>query len=94
MLRFTRDNTLKKVLPAESGLYTFYDKGRHLLYVGHAHNLRHRVQSYREKDDFNTHPTKAPLRGRIAYYAYEAMPINRARHLEKEIKQKTRYNHL
>jgi excinuclease ABC subunit C len=94
MLRFIRENTLKKVLPAHPGMYTFYDKNKKLLYVGHARNLRHRIQSYREKDDFHTHPTKASLRPKIAYYAYQAMPVTQARAIEKHIKIRTRYNHL
>lgn len=94
MLRFTRANTLKNVLPARAGIYTFYDKNRELLYVGHARNLRHRVQSYREKDDLRVHPTKKLLRPRIAYYAYESMPIIQARNVEKHIKKRTKYNIL
>lgn len=94
MLKFTRANTLKKMLPDKSGIYTFYDKDRRLLYVGHANNLRHRVQSYREKDDFGVHPTKAPLRPKIAYYAYQAMPVDRAARIEKTIKHRTPYNKL
>lgn len=94
MLRFTRANTLKKMVPNNPGIYTLYDKEKHLLYVGHAHNLRHRVQSYREKDDLRVHPTKASLRPKIAYYAYESMPIQQAMSVEKDIKKRARYNHL
>lgn len=94
MLRFTRENTLKGVTPSTSGVYVFYDKNRRILYVGHANNLRHRIQSYREKDDFRVHPTKAPLRNKISYYAYQTMPIDRAERLEKQIKKRTPYNIL
>jgi len=94
MLRFTRENTLKGRVPNTSGVYVFYDKNRRLLYVGHANNLRHRVQSYREKDDLNVHPTKALLRPKIQYYAYETMPVDRAERVEKQIKKRTPYNIL
>ena len=94
MLRWNRINTLKQVIPSNPGIYKFYDKNRDLLYVGHAKNLRHRVQSYREDHDFHTHPTKAPLRPRIAYYVYQVMPLQKARIVEKEIKRKAPYNKL
>jgi excinuclease UvrABC nuclease subunit len=94
MRRFDRPNTLKGNVPESPGVYTLYDKNRRLLYVGHAHHLRHRIQSYREKDDFDVHPTKAVLRGKVTYFAYEAMPINRAQRVEKQIKKRTMYNYL
>jgi excinuclease ABC subunit C len=94
MLRFTHKNTLKPKVPSKSGVYEFYDQNRRLLYVGHAHNLRHRIQSYHEKDDLNAHPTKANLRPRIAYYAYEAMPVEHAQRVEKNIKKHAPYNYL
>jgi excinuclease UvrABC nuclease subunit len=94
MLRFTHENTLKPVVPAKPGIYKFYDNNKRLLYVGHAKNLRHRVQSYRQDDDFREHPTKAALRPRIKYYAYENMPVERARRLEREIKKNAPHNYL
>lgn len=94
MLKWTRKNTLKPVVPNTSGIYTFYDKDRRLLYVGHSKRLRHRIQSYRQDDPAYEHPTKVPLRPKIAYYAYEAMPVHSARKLEKQIKKKTPYNKL
>lgn len=94
MLSWNRSNTLKGRLPNTSGIYTFYDKNRRLLYVGHAKALRHRVQSYREKDDFNTHPTKAALRPNIKYFKYQTMPLTTAEAVEKKIKVHARYNYL
>ena len=93
MLKWTKKNTLKPVIPKKSGIYTFYDRNRELLYVGHAKNLRHRVQSYRQEDDFREHPTKAILRPKIAYYAYDTMPVKQARRVEKRIKKRTQYNY-
>lgn len=94
MLKWTRTNTLKPVVPNNPGLYTFYDRNRRLLYVGHSSRLRHRIQSYREIDPPYAHPTKIALRPKIAYYAYEVMPVDRARKIEKRIKQRAPHNHL
>lgn len=94
MLRFTHENTLKPKVPAKSGIYQFFDNNRRLLYVGHANNLRHRVQSYRQDDDFKAHPTKAALRPRIKYYAYQAMPVSQAQRIERQIKKNAPYNYL
>ena len=94
MLSWNRQNTLKGTLPSTSGIYTFYDKNRKLLYVGHAKQLRHRVQSYREQDDFNTHPTKAVLRPQIKYFQYKTLPLKKAEATEKKIKVRAKYNYL
>jgi excinuclease UvrABC nuclease subunit len=94
MLRFTHENTLKPRVPAKPGIYKFYDSNKRLLYVGHANNLRHRVQSYRQDDDFRAHPTKLNLRPRIKYYAYDAMPVAQAQRIEKTIKKQAPYNYL
>ena len=94
MLTWNRSNTLKKVVPNQSGIYKFYDGNKNLLYVGHAAHLRHRVQSYREVDDPRAHPTKPNLRPKIKYYAYEVMPLEQAERIEKKIKQHAPYNYL
>lgn len=94
MLRFNHDNTLKRVVPAKPGIYKLYDHNRRLLYVGHAKNLRHRVQSYSQIDDLRVHPTKASLRPKIKYYTYTAMPVSQARRLEKAVKIRAPHNYL
>lgn len=94
MIKWSRDNTLKHMVPNYPGVYTFYDKNRRLLYVGHASRLRHRIQSYREADPAYAHPTKVALRPKIAFYAYEAMPVDRAERIEKKIKKHAPYNVL
>jgi len=94
MLTWNRTNTLKKVIPNRSGIYTFYDANKRLLYVGHAAHLRHRVQSYREVDDPKVHPTKPALRPKIRYYAYQVMPLDQAERIEKKIKQRAPFNYL
>jgi len=77
----------------EPGIYVFFDDNMDLIYVGVSNVLRHRLQSYYQKDDFEVHPTKRALRRRIAYFYHEHMPIIEARILEKEVKEKLRYNH-
>lgn len=94
MLKFNHENTLKPVVPAKPGIYKLYDNNRRLLYVGHAHNLRHRIQSYKQLDDLKAHPTKAVLRPKIKYYAYNSMPVAQAQRIEKAIKHNAPYNYL
>jgi len=94
MLKWNRENTLKKVVPNRPGIYKFYDSNRRLLYVGHAAELRHRVQSYRQDDDPRAHPTKVNLRDHIKYYQFVPMPERQAREAEKEVKKHTKYNYL
>lgn len=91
-LRFKRDNLLKGKVPNRPGLYRFYDKDGKLIYVGHARRLRHRVQSYYQKDDFKAHPTKRPLRNKIHTYEYEVTPRKKAQEREKRLKKKAIFN--
>jgi excinuclease UvrABC nuclease subunit len=88
---FTRENV--REVENCPGLYAFFDTDMDLLYVGVSNVLRHRLQSYYQKDDFDAHPTKRALRRRIAYFYHEYMPITEARKLEKEVKEELRYNH-
>lgn len=94
MLQWNRQNTLKGRVPNVSGIYQFYDRNRRLLYVGHAKNLRHRVQSYGEVDDFKEHPTKAALRPKIMYYTFIPMTLDKAKAVEKVVKKRAIYNYL
>jgi excinuclease ABC subunit C len=93
-LKWNRENTLKGLVPNRPGLYKFYDKNGNLIYVGHAKALRHRVQSYRQKDCFIEHNEKKPLRPKIASYSYKVMPKKKAMAVERKIKKKTKYNIL
>ncbi len=90
--KFIRENTLKGEVPNKPGIYKFHDKYGNLLYTGHASKLRHRIQSYRQKDDYNAHRTKDMLRGRIASFSYKKMPVTEARKREKTIKKNGRFN--
>lgn len=91
-LRFKRDNLLKGKVPNKPGLYKFYNKKGKLLYVGHARRLRHRVQSYYQKDDPKEHPTKPALRPKIYSYEYDVTARKKAQEREKRLKKKAPYN--
>lgn len=93
-LNFKRENTLKGKVPNKPGLYKFYGKGGRMIYVGHARKLRHRIQSYNEKDCYRTHPTKRVLRKKIAFFSYSVMPKKQAQRIERRLKKKTPYNVL
>ena len=89
-----RKYTYKPHVPNKPGIYTFYDKNGKLIYVGHARKLRHRIQSYTQKDCFKEHPTKRPLRNKISKFKFVVMPKTKAQVLEKRLKKKARYNRL
>lgn len=72
--------------PKEEGLYKFFDVKGTLIYVGSAHNLRHRLSSYYQCDSFTEHPTKEKLRRKIAFFTCEPMPMARARKIERKTK--------
>ena len=86
-------------VPKKSGVYEFYDHNGKLLYVGVSKkddygNLRHRIESYHEKDDYEVHPTKKMLRPKIAEFRYKTVPIRDAREIEHELKKHTPFNFL
>ena len=93
-LRFKRKNLLKGVIPNKAGLYKFYSKKGELLYIGVAKKLRHRVQSYHQKDKFSEHPTKKALRPEIYKYEFKKLPLAKARKIEHKLKHNTKHNHL
>lgn len=92
MLKFVKENTKKGVVPSVSGVYKFYDKNRRVIYAGHSNNLRHRIQSYHQEDDFKAHPTKKSLRSNIKFFEYEKKSLNAARAAEKRSKPGNRFN--
>jgi hypothetical protein len=84
----------KESVPNKPGLYRFYDKDGQFLYVGHAKRLRHRLQSYYQKDCCEAHPTKVALRDKIAYVRITVTKESNARRLEKKSKVHAPHNHL
>ena len=95
MKPFTKPNI--KLVPNDEGIYMFFDKNGNPLYVGVSDKrrysgIRHRVESYEEKDDPVEHPTKVELRKRIAKFRWKQEPIQKARKEEHELKQSLPYN--
>lgn len=87
-------------IPRVSGVYRLYGENGKKLYIGtakrgEAGNLRHRIQSYRQKDNFHGeagHPEKKQLRKKIVKFDFAKMPIEDARKFEKERKHNFPYN--
>lgn len=59
------------------------------------YGLKHRLQSYVQKDDRREHPTKPALRKEARYFSYRVVrsPTKR-RELEKKLKSGLKHNHL
>lgn len=93
-LVFKRENLLKNKIPNKPGIYRFYNRNGTLLYVGHASRLRHRLQSYNERDCYNTHPTKKQLRNHIHKVVFRVMPRQKAQKIERRVKNGTKFNFL
>ena len=89
---FNRENV--EQLPNESGQYEFYDSQYNLLYTGVTkYGLKHRISSYYQDDDFKEHKTKKVLRGKIKYFKYRIVPIDKAREIEHKVKKSGKYNY-
>ena len=91
MRRLNRTNVKKGIVPNKSGLYVIYNSRGKPIYVGHSRQLRHRIQSYYQKDDLKAHPTKKGLRGKAAFFSFRRMAIDKARAIDR--KKKFRFNH-
>jgi len=87
-------------IPRVSGVYRLYGKNGKKLYIGvakkgEAGNLRHRIQSYNEKDNFKGeagHPEKKQLRKKVEKFDFAKMPIKDARKFEKDKKHNFAFN--
>lgn len=84
MQRFTKEAVAK--VENKPGNYYFYGRTGNLLYVGWSSILKHRLQSYYQKDDFSAHPTKRILRARIMYFSVVYRPLERAKAVEMQVK--------
>lgn len=87
---FNKQNIAKEV--NKSGYYIFYNKSGKKEYVGSSTQIKHRLQSYYQKDDFTVNRTKRNLRPHIKYYVVFYCSITQARKKEKELKQGTPHN--
>ena len=92
MKEFTKEEVAK--VANRPGNYYFYDKYGALLYVGWSAILKHRLQSYYQKDDFSAHPTKKVLRSKIAYFTVHYRPLARAQKVEMKVKAKAPYKFM
>ena len=92
VLPWRRESVLKDIIPNQPGIYFFYGPGGQLLYTGHASRLRHRLQSYYQKDCFDTHKTKPDLRRFISYVRFDVMPKKQAMKKENEVKKYALFN--
>ena len=76
----------------KSGIYKLYGTSKNPIYIGTSKILKHRLQSYYQKDDFTVNKTKKKLRKYIKSYSIQYKPITKARKSEKRIKKKTKFN--
>ena len=79
-------------LKNKPGIYRIYDKNGRCVYVGSSKILKHRLQSYYQKDDFSVNRTKKALRPHAKKFTYSYMGITKARKIEKKVKKNTRFN--
>ena len=77
-----------------SGIYKIYSCNNELLYVGRSKVLRHRLQSYYQKDDFSVNRTKKPLRKvKCKKFLVRYTSDKKARDIEKKIKNNGKFNY-
>jgi len=77
------------------GIYRFYNSNGKVIYVGRSKYLRKRLQSYVQKDDFQVHPTKNPLRREATHFSYEYTDsVLESKRKEKAIKDGKKHNHI
>lgn len=78
----------------KAGIYKIYPcNGKKPVYVGTSKILKHRLQSYYQKDDFTVNRTKEALRPKACKVQYRYMTIKQARELEKKLKKDLPHNH-
>ena len=89
--RLNRQNTSK--LPSTGGVYALKNKHGTIIYLGRTTDLKHRISSYHQKDDFKEHPTKRALRREATHFTYKRMNKLERRAYEKKRKQGLKHNH-
>ena len=94
MRRLIKSNLIKSKIPNKPGVYTLYNKNKTPIYTGSSKILRHRLQSYLQKDNFREHPTKRILRQRAKYFSIKKIAITKARKIEKKRKIGFKFNFL
>ena len=93
MIPLNKENIAK--VKNQSGYYKIYNSSGTLVYVGWSNILRHRLQSYYQKDDFSVNRTKRKLRPEAKYFDYVYKPLMEARKTEKRLKDRhnPKHNH-
>ena len=91
MKKFNKINVSK--IFNRSGIYIFYNKYKKIIYFGRSKILKHRLQSYYQKDCFREHRTKKLLRKRIKYFSVKYMPKSKAKKLELIKKNGNKFNY-
>jgi len=82
-----------KGLENKSGIYKIYSCDNKLLYVGRSKIMKHRLQSYYQKDDFTVNRTKKPLRKiKCKKFVVRYTTDKKAREIEKKLKKNGRFN--
>lgn len=81
-------------LKNESGYYIIYDKNLKPIYIGISKILKHRLQSYYQKDDYAVNRTKRELRRHSRKFQVFYTNIENAKYQEKKRKMDMRFNYL
>ncbi len=89
---FTKESVAK--VENRPGNYYFYGRAGNLLYVGWSSILKHRLQSYYQKDSFKAHPTKRALRPRIAFFSVVYRPLDQAKKVEMRMKSRAPFKFM
>jgi excinuclease UvrABC nuclease subunit len=92
MKKLNKDNTSE--LKNNPGLYYLHNCEGKKVYVGTSKIIKHRLQSYHEKDDFSVNRTKKKLRENLCFFDVQYMNIKKARNIEKQKKTNLDHNHL
>ena len=86
----SRENS--KTIPRKAGLYRIHNRAGTPIYLGRSRDLKHRISSYHQVDDFGAHPTKAALRREAHSFSYQ-ISTDQATRRKKEAKLKDKYKH-
>ena len=90
---FNRRNISR--VPNTTGYYYLNGKRGNHLYVGVSKHLRHRIESYNERDDYNAHPTKRGLHNKIIGFSYHTThSLKQAQRIEHKAKTDLKFNFL
>ena len=94
MLPLNNENVRIGIVPNRPGMYILYNRNGNPIYVGHSAVLRHRLQSYYQKDNIKAvedHNEKR-WRDKAKFFSFQTMPRAVAMAKERQIKQKMPYN--